>query len=412
MPSIAAVMQEINTKYWRAEQMVVARAAAVCHAKADLQQHVPQPDPVVNKHMSCNLRRAHKGAQALHDFIKFAHTTCGNVARAWFLLDPEEKMHVSERQFMRRCISMGFNGNVSALWHYVDSDRSGFVTLFEIHPSTAIALVDFKKFIDEKFNGSVAQAFQALAEYDGSDRLNKALTIQQLKAHGYRGAAAAVFDMLDRRGLGYVCFREIEFFERWVIRPPFLLCRPDPGALQVLMDAFLEEYGPPLLKVWRKVLDLNRTMRVNWKDFIRGWKDLMRRTAGTEYMARAEADGFPKTEYELACAWRALDTDRSGWISLLEFDPVGHESVAEFRRWTDRVHGGPLEAFRNLVASSSVAGYITVKEANLEGYPLDPHLLFENLDSSGKGGLCQDDFHFLSSWDVDAEDYERKVRFS
>jgi hypothetical protein len=306
---------------------------------------------------------------------------------------------------MRKCINMGFNGNVSALWHYCDSDRSGFVTLYEIHPSTAIVLADFKKFIDDNFNGSANETFQALAEYEGSHFLSRAVAVQQLRACGYRGPAALLFDMLDRRRLGTIFLREIEFFERWVVKPSFLFCKPDENGLQKLMDALLEEYGPPLLKVWRKVLDRKGMMRVDYKDLYSAWKGLLTNTSYSELA------GFPKTEFDFGCAWRALDTDRSGWISLLEFDPKGHEVVSEFRRWTEREYGGPLEAYRNL-AASSYNGYVTIRDMNLKSYPFDLSLLFETLAIGGsQERLSQDDFRFLASWDLDAEDFERQVRF-
>merc|ERR1739836_130706 len=93
-------------------------------------------------------------------------------------------------------------------------------------------------------------------------------------------------------------------------------------------------------------------MRVSWQDFNHAFEWLKRNyTAATP--------SLPKTDKELATVWRALDEDCSGWIALREWDPPCFEALAEFKRYADQVHGGPLmrdgavNAFHNLDVNSS-----------------------------------------------------------
>merc|ERR1711865_786135 len=59
-----------------------------------------------------------KGLQALEEFNRFAEHKFGNTVRAWFVMDPDGKMSMGEKQFARACDEIGFNGHLVALWRY------------------------------------------------------------------------------------------------------------------------------------------------------------------------------------------------------------------------------------------------------------------------------------------------------
>merc|ERR1719382_1353824 len=48
---------------------------------------------------------------------------------------------------------------------------------------------------------------------------------------------------------------------------------------------------------------------------------------------------------QLAGAWLALDQDLSGFISLMEIDPVAHVTLVKFKNWADKEFGGVRSAF-------------------------------------------------------------------
>ena len=59
----------------------------------------------------------YKGCRALAEFRDFTNRRFGNPLRTWFLLDPEANMKLGEKQFQRKCMEMGFRGNVTAILH-------------------------------------------------------------------------------------------------------------------------------------------------------------------------------------------------------------------------------------------------------------------------------------------------------
>jgi len=407
--SCTTVTDEVFARLQRMESIVALQAAAAeqraAHAAA-LSKEKVQPEMPVPSSGPLRLKKSMllKGWQARVEFLEFAQRRYGNIIRTWFLLDREENMKLGEKHFVRRVLDMGFSGNVPALWRYMDSDRSGSITILELDAHVAVALAGFKSLLQTNFDDSSKQAWQTM-DKNRSGHVHKAEFVEAFQGLGYEGSLPRLFDLLDRGGLGYVVEADLAYLDRWQPRP-YLFSKPDFEGLADLKEALLELYWPSF-KAWRKILDRDGTMRVNWEEFCEACRKLALRQAGGRPRA-----GFLAAE-RMAGVWRALDADCSGWISLREFDTPSHKAVAGFKRWADRTHGSAVNAFHAIDGNSN--GKLHQWELQRttrgdDGYEGDVELLFESLDVNSAGWLTEGEFKFLDSWDLDWEEWEAKHR--
>ncbi|CAK9041639.1 Uncharacterized protein SCF082_LOCUS24023 [Durusdinium trenchii] len=141
-----------------------------------------------------------KGFHALMEFLDFTNRRYGNPARTWFKLDAEANMRLGMRQFERRCMDIGFRGNIPALWKYMDKRNTGVVSLLELHTVTAMELARFKLLIRERFRDSATEMFRFLDD-NRSGRVNRVTFSARLQTLHYAGKSAKLFEYLDRQGL-------------------------------------------------------------------------------------------------------------------------------------------------------------------------------------------------------------------
>lgn len=345
-----------------------------------------------------------KGVFALEEFLQFVNRQFGNPVRGWFHLDPEESMKLGEKQFMRIVADIGFRGNIHALWRYMDSDGSGSTTLLELDVQSAIVLAVFKKFIYEFFGCDVEAMFRCI-DTKRSGKVSNVDFVATIERLGYTGPSVRLFDLLDRRGHGYLIRRDFNFIAKWKPQQ-YLWCKPDQAAHDKFMDALLISYGEPLFRVWRKVLDRDGSMRISWDEFRYACNNLLRAPVGMP-------DAIPKTEVEMAGIWRALDKDCSGWISLRDFDPVAYQALGSFRLWSQRRHGGVMPLFRSLDDNGngkvSLTELMAIKKEQ-DGYTGNVEVVFVCLDVNHERLLTEHDVNFLDSWDVWWEEFEMGLK--
>lgn len=344
-----------------------------------------------------------KGCQAWLEFLEFARHRYGNTARAWFRMDAQEKLVLTEKEFVRGCDEIGFRGNIPALWRYVDADRGGHVRLWELDPRAGVILASFRKFLLDRTTD--ASGGFRLLDANNSNRVYKAEFTQRLRELGHTTNLSQLFDLLDRDGYGFLVEHNLGFLHRW--KPhPYLFCKPNFDAVQPFKDALLARDGPPLAKVWRKVLDREGTMRVKWSSFV----------TICSQSSMLKQNGAPKTEEQMCAVWKAFDADSSGWISLREFDSECFEIYAGFKRWAEEAHGTVINAFREIDASTNGNGKLAPSELRKvlthgpKAWVGNPDWLFECLDWNETGRLVEQDFFFLDHWDLDGEDWEATVR--
>lgn len=347
----------------------------------------------------------HKGVHCLEEFHEFVLRRYGNTVRAWFLLDPEENMKIGERVFVRRVLDLGFKGNVTAMYKYVDSDRSGSISILELDSNAATILAGFKKFIDKYFKGCADACFQFM-DRGRIGRLSRDDVVHCLEKLNFNddwvGNYDELFDMLDRQGFGYVVPRDLTYLKKWKPRA-YLFCKPDTEVLRQVKDGFCLVHGN-MWRTWRFALDIDDTMRVSWEQFFMACKKLARQVHG-----KGLPHTLPTTEEDVGAAWRALDEDCSGWIALKEFDLPCFNALKNFRTWAVNEHGSCVQAMRKLDMNGNArlnTWELKKSDTRPNAYPGDVDTLFEYLDLDRQKSLGEPEVKFLDDWDIAWEEYE------
>jgi len=416
--------QEVATRFRRMKTLVELRASTTSRRKDEVSQmssksSTSQPSSELQLPAPQQRTILQKGLQALEDFIAFANHKFGNPVRAWFFLDPEGKMSIGEKQFARACVEIGFKGNTGALWRYLDSDRSGRVTILELDPQSAVLLAEFKQIIHKDFEGSLEDTFAALdANKDG--RVNRREFADGMRRFGFRIAAASrLFNMMDRELCGFLLPDNFAFLGHWD-PPAYMSSQPDPQGLEQLKQVLRSTYRL-LLRAWRKILDKDGAMRVAWDDFREACRALWMKTA---------TQSLPQSDMEIAAIWRALDQDCCGWISLAHFDSESYAAVREFKKWAEETHGTIHSAFRHLSGRNWKLTAEDLMKAECYGNVVTPNLelllkglnVHDNMHVQVKTQpngashrveipyLVESDMRFLDRWDLAFEERESRMR--
>jgi hypothetical protein len=181
----------------------------------------------------------------------------------------------------------------------------------------------------------------------------------------------------------------LEWLDAWKA-PKWLSVDPDQVAWEALREVMLEAYGHPL-HVWRQLLDSDDSNCISWLEFQRACKKL-------------HFDG------NVAGAWRYLDADLSGLISMKEFDPKSADILNSFKGWAESNYGSVELAFKAIDIDQS--NTLTCGELRRACQRLrwtgDPRLLFNCLDIErrrdrqgahvGKRCLSLAEIIFVDSW--------------
>lgn len=541
-----SVRAEIFRRLHQSESLVARRAAERSRRQEGREvgkASNTEPAPIPPTHPTNRLTA--KGIDALRQFLDFCNRRFGNLLRAWFELDPEENMRLGEKIFVRRCLDLGFSGNVQALYRYVDNDGNGTISFAELDSASAVILAGFKSIVDLRFEGSTDLAFQHM-DTARSGRVRKHQFVAAMREFAYSGPVSRLFDLLDRQGYGYIHDRELRYLASW--RPqPYLLSVPNVAAAEAVKECFAYVHGS-LFQAWRKALDTDLTMRLSWYEFCVACAELKKQMAhgpmqqpsiaqppakepseasteveslptirvagpspktlqhlsllrgpslgngelaeqasmrasiatphspaagsprsvvvspavsprgagagrapcGTPRSPAACSVNFehvleaglpsprdssrrdssrrdsslrdssmamelPSTEQELASAWRALDADCSGAISLKEFDPKGYEAIATFKKWADLVYGGVRAAMRKLDTNGNgKMGRSELRKA-LQGHDAfngDVEALFAALFNENLRlvSLTPSDLAFMDRWDLQWEEWRDESR--
>lgn len=139
------------------------------------------------------------------------------------------------------------------------------------------------------------------------------------------------------------------------------------------------------LAAWRGLLDRDDSNSVSWSEF----KEACRRV------------GF---QGNVGGAWRTLDNDLSGTITLREFDAASAKILTSFKAWCD-VHYGSFEhLFKSMDKDRS--GGVSFSELRRAcrsgGWKGNVHVLFKCLDvdsGDGQKTIELEELQFLDSWD-------------
>eukprot|EP00747_Dinoflagellata_sp_TGD_P137599 gnl/TRDRNA2_/TRDRNA2_175702_c0_seq1.p1 gnl/TRDRNA2_/TRDRNA2_175702_c0~~gnl/TRDRNA2_/TRDRNA2_175702_c0_seq1.p1 ORF type:complete len:909 (-),score=149.85 gnl/TRDRNA2_/TRDRNA2_175702_c0_seq1:51-2777(-) len=371
--------------------------------------------PAVVCERRADWRRAtrRRGVVAKAVFMRHLRETYGNEVRAWRRgLDIEMKFRVHLIGLRSYCSTKNLSLDVAALWKNMDKDSDGVFELEELCPKYADELASFRHWAHEKFGSCAAiwdckeTAWARWGPQRGGTWVSdkKILlesfseALQQLDCPIVDDARAMVLASLDLYGCGFVSCSDFEWLDGW--QPPQWLCtEADPAAWQTLRAMILREYQHPL-RAWRALLDKDDSNNISWCEFRRACKQI----------------GF---RGNVGGAWRMLDTDHSGSISMAQYDEESAEILGSFKEWTEKNFGSAERAFRALdVDNDGTISYSELKHAcqklKWEG---SVRALFHGLGGGvhsdgpcvGKRGITLDDIAFLDTWQAAPSKEELQV---
>eukprot|EP00930_Biecheleria_cincta_P086122 TRINITY_DN7548_c0_g2_i1.p1 TRINITY_DN7548_c0_g2~~TRINITY_DN7548_c0_g2_i1.p1 ORF type:complete len:749 (+),score=159.04 TRINITY_DN7548_c0_g2_i1:170-2416(+) len=314
----------------------------------------------------------------MKDFKQFLKHKYGNYVRAWrSALSPEGSMVLQRAVLFKACANLGWQGDVRLLYKAFDKDDSGYISIEELDAHAAELLAHFHEFIGKHF-GSASAAFKGLDTFN-QKKIKQPEFCAALKSFGFQYSAKAIFQGLDYEGKKALNEEDLLFLDRW--KPHAFLTRAaNPQAMEEFKQLLLKAYKN-FLKAWRHLLDSDSSNRCNYDEFEASCKKL-------------------KFKGDVPGAWRALDEDLSGCITLHEIDPTSSETLKEFRKWCDQEFGGVRSAFG--VFDTSGDDEVTYREwrraLRIYGFTGNASTLFYALDVEKNGSLSVDEVDFLDDW--------------
>mmetsp|Transcript_130469 Transcript_130469/g.230586 ORF Transcript_130469/g.230586 Transcript_130469/m.230586 type:complete len:766 (-) Transcript_130469:9-2306(-) len=318
-------------------------------------------------------------AHALAEFKTFLKRKFGNFVRAWRrVLSHDGSLSLKQNELWKACSVIGWPGDVRRLWQAFDKDGSGDVSIEELDPKGAEILAHFRKFIHDKFGGAT-DAFRALDKYN-MKKVRREEFLAALKFHGFNHPAKTLFQGLDYLGHKSIILEDLFFLDKW--KPPaFLVAQKNFQAAEELKELLLRHHKN-FLKAWRHCLDPDGSNRCNWGEF----------------EASCQKIGFTG---DVAGAWRALDDDLSGFITLHEIHPPSSMTLGCFKSWADEEFGGVRSAFG--VFDNDGSNEVSFREfkraCRAYGFNYDVKTVFQALDVERNGSLSLDEVTFLDDWD-------------
>ncbi|CAJ1326964.1 unnamed protein product, partial [Effrenium voratum] len=172
--------------------------------------------------------------------------------------------------------------------------------------------------------------------------------------------------------------------EKWKL-PEFLVAQPNPEAKEEVKKRLLQVYKT-YLKAWRQALDEDNSNRCTWPEF---------QAACRKVSFTGDVPG----------AWRSLDTDLAGSITLQEIDKDSSAVLATFKKWADDNFGGIRSAF--VVFDADGSNSVTLREwrhaCRIYGFNQGASSLFKQFDTENNGSLALEQVAFLDDWDFQPE---------
>jgi len=200
---------------------------------------------------------------------------------------------------------------------------------------------------------------------------------------GEKGKTATKFicRSLDVSGGGFICKTDLEWLDKW--QPAeWLTVGPDEFAWRQLNDVLVNKFGH-ILKAWFSELDTDNSNKLSWAEFHDACERL-------------------KLEGNMGAAWRWLDKDLVGWISLAAIDEESSNLLHSFKEWAESRFGSLPSFFKTVGSSTSTCALsypelrVACRKFKWEG---DAQVLFNCLTKNGDSVTLKD-VAFLSNWGV------------
>lgn len=321
-----------------------------------------------------------KSLDSFKTFLKRKYSTC---LRAWRAgIDLDGSMSIQKHELFLAVKDMSWPGNMRFLWKALDKDDSGITSLAELDLKVAERLAKFKDFTATKF-GSAVEAFRAF-DIQRKGKLKEQEFIEACRKEGFMQMNAALFHGLDWQKNKYVMEKDLAFLDTWRA-PRYLICEPNEQAAQDFKKALLKVYKT-YVRAWRSGLDRDNSNSVGYEEFEAAAKKI--RFTG-----------------DIPGAWRSLDDDVSGFISLHEIDVEASRVISEFKCWADSEFGGVRRVFK-IFSNSALHGTFELTSREFRkacmsyAYQGDSKGLFDALDANRSGALTLNEIAFIDTWEL------------
>lgn len=153
------------------------------------------------------------GAKCVNGFKTLLKRKFGNVVRGWRLgLDNDGNGRLSYMEFCTAVRGLGYEGAIKALWHSLDTDKTGWVSLDELVPGAARELRIFRGLLEKKYS-DIETAWRRGLDLDGSGGMRLDEFEEACSRIGYTGDARRLFQYLDVdiHGTGRITIDELEW---------------------------------------------------------------------------------------------------------------------------------------------------------------------------------------------------------
>lgn len=339
---------------------------------------------------SSTVRDARLAGEALDRFRNFLKRTYGGFIRAWLVaLSPDGRMILPKVHFFRALSEIGCRGDTRLVWHALQKDADESIALEELHVGSAIILADFHAFVRQQ--GGAREAFRSLNRSNTRMlRLPEFLAAVQ-EVGGFDGPAESLFNELDRAGQKYLVEGDLAFLDDW--KPPaYLLAEPNRQGMEDVKSMLFIHYGS-FLKAWQ-ALDVNSCNRCCWHTFQHVCQHI-------QYVG------------DIPGAWRALDDDISGYITLKELDNDSNSVLEDFRMWAHNSVGSVGRVYQLALGKAGTLGYRAfARTCHAFRYTGNARIVFNALDVDRGGSLSLKEVAFLDRWRNMSEDDGGEEQFT
>lgn len=224
---------------------------------------------ILNEH-SQELFLQISGQEPVREFWEWSKKTFGSAVQCWKALDDNADMTVSRAEFFKGLADLKYPGDVKALWRMLDRDHSNTVSFLHFDPEAAMDLAMFKQWVAGVF-GSVEDLGKAL-DTDRNGKLDLDEFKECCEKHNFqpKSRVVAIFRTIGYLGKmdeeGNVLLRSMIFLDHWDV-PEYLIAQPDDAGAEWWKQVLLAKYKGNAMAAWRKLLDKDGSMRLNFLDF-------------------------------------------------------------------------------------------------------------------------------------------------
>jgi hypothetical protein len=328
-------------------------------------------------------------------FHTWASQKFGGLVGLWRILDVNHNMRVSQDQFLVGLRDLGYAGDPKGLFKDLNRDQTGTLLFYHFAPEAALAVSQFLHWARVN-HGSLADLAIA-SVVDKRSFITKEQFIQHCSKAGFANnfALDLAFELIDKDGDHSVNGPELALLDKWEF-PEWLTAKPNAKAAETCTQKLIHHFHGNALSAWRY---LNRTgsMRLPWNDF---------RHACRKLLSEEDCSTLPS-------AWRALDDDLSGWLSLREFDRTTYDELTHFVSWIVETYGSFSSAFPKLQAGnteiqiSQTEFRKVFKPSGLGDTVLSK--IYIGLDVDRTDSISHQEIRFLNCWKVEMEQKEEEA---